>query len=310
MSRSKATMAALAASNPITGPVAVPLPGDMLQRVRTETAHQPFSAALPRRSGTRLRLLVCGSLAAVLAVFLLTQLLGTSRSRLDVAAAAYAATSPGTGVIESIFETRAQVGGRELVFAQHQWLDASTSQAREQITYSGAGKSQITDRASRPGSQETWSNAAGENVVRRERVRYTPQASWGFAGLQLEGVGGVTFFRRLYREGKMHLVGHVHSDGVELWKLESSSTTVDERPHTRLVALVDPGTFLPSRQTLLDVSDPAHPRTLASSVLVAYRHRPATDAASVFDLRAQYPTAQFVTRAGIFPKFRPLHPKH
>ncbi len=306
-------MAALAATNPVTELPAVPPAAHIHERV----AGTPPTTAPARAAGHAPkhlnRLAFAGPLCAALAVGVLILLMGSSQPRLDVLASAYAATSPTAGVLEAVFQSTTRTGGEDTTFEQHEWVDTQTHQIRELITKSSvAGGTEITDRVSSPGIVESWSNAYEPSVIRRELTTYTPRSTaWGFGGLQLEGLGGTDLFRALYRAGKIQVVGRIDLHGEQLWKLQSSTTTIAGRPHTRLVVLLDPHTFLPSSQILLNVSNPRRLEVLTTSRLSTYRHlRTAVNSNSntLFNLSAQHSGTTLHTRAGRFPVFRSLHP--
>ncbi len=115
--------------------------------------------------------------------------------------------------------------------------------------------------------------------------------------ITLEGVEGIALYRTLYRNGLMRLVGRERRDGRSLWKLESRPASYDANGrrvaiHTRLVVLVDPKTFLPIVERLIDVVLPGHP-TLLESDLLSYRRLPSSEGHSkLFELTAQHPNAR------------------
>jgi hypothetical protein len=308
---SKRLMAGLAAANPVSEPPTVPTAA----RIRETWPHEGTQAAEPAagRTQTRRNLLpLAGSLAAALTVAAVVLLVGASRPQINVLASAYAATSPAPGIIEAVFQSTTRVDGRDETFRQQEWVDATTHQVRELNTKTTATTgSEVNDRVSNPGVVESWSNAYEPGVVRRELTTYTPRSTaWGFGGLQLEALGGTALFRDLYRAGQVRLVGRVVLNGKQLWKLRSASTTVDGRPHTELIVLLDPRTFLPTRQSLLNVSEPRRPEVLTTSQLISYRQlHAAASGNTIFNLTAQHPGTAPHTRAGHFPIFRRFHPK-
>jgi len=110
----------------------------------------------------------------------------------------------------------------------------------------------------------------------------------------LDGVEGITLYRALYREGLMRLVGRELRDGQSLWKLESAPASYDANGRkiairTRLVVLVDPKTFLPIAERVIDAALPGHPVALESNLL-SYRRLPSGQSvANLLSVAAQHP---------------------
>ena len=142
----------LGAANPVAElpPVA---PVESLTCLRQSTPVGTRRRRRPRR-------LAVGATAAVGALAALTGLVlstGSSGPGVNVAAAAYAATSAGNGVIEAEFAIRSDLRVAAQPALRHrEWLDAATGRRREQ-TIGHGGKVQ-SELALSPGWAEIWSS--------------------------------------------------------------------------------------------------------------------------------------------------------
>ena len=249
---------------------------------------------------------------------------GASSPGLNIAAAAYAATSSGSGVLEARFVDRTFLAHGRVVTSHHrEWIDATTGMRRERRTLSaliGRHPSEIYELASSPGWIEIWDSAAGEqNVVRRvrysaeqkvvRRVRYSAAGERGGAprpdgprGGTTQTPTGVATYRRLYRERSIKLVGRERRDGRLLWKLEGDVGFALYSFHAKLVpimavvVLVDPRTYLPVVQRTVSLL-PGHRRQVqAESELLGYRRLPGGAASeALLKLSTQHPRARVVS---------------
>jgi hypothetical protein len=309
------SMARLAAANPVPDPPAVE-PAERLRcLIEDDLPAIDLDECRDGRSRIRRRALaaVPVAVAASVAGVLLTA--GSSGPGMNVAAAAYAATSPQSGIVEAVFMARifrgSQAGG---TLRQREWNDAAAGLRREQDTttgpYGDTRETHVLEMAFAPGRWETWSGGPEANAITRTRTRTSGlRFSTGFGGISLDGVEGIELYRKLYREGLMRLVGKERHESRQLWKLESHPLNYDAngkrvviQPHVRLVVLVDPKTFLPVSERQIDVALPGHP-TVVESNLVSYRHLPAGESdGKLFDLAAQHPGARILTRT-MAPKF-------
>ncbi len=80
---------------------------------------------------------------------------------MNVAAAAYAATSPKPGIVEATFITHIERGIQAgSILRQHEWDDAGMGLRRERVTfteaYDGKRETHVSESASAPGRRETW----------------------------------------------------------------------------------------------------------------------------------------------------------
>jgi hypothetical protein len=327
-------MSRLAAADPLqTAPAAEP-PERLRRLVEQEPAPEPGAARQRRSVSSGRRTLLAGSLLALMACLAALLFLGGSGGTgVNVAAAAYSATSPGSGIVEAVFVAHSFDSPEPAVLRQQEWLDGASAQRRELNTLDEAGHPpvhQVTDWAFSPHLTEEWTPGSAtlgsevarkdvppgqraQVVVRLQHENQTLSQHIAFAGIGMSGVEGIALYRDLYRKGWMRIAGHASKGGRLLWRLESrggvsrpgSSRTV----HTKLVVLVDPVSFLPVRETLLEIAGPGRPRVLVASDLVRYRRIPATPAAlKLFDLAVQHPSARVVIRQARLPKFVPMHP--
>ena len=105
---------------------------------------------------------------------------GASSPGLNIAAAAYAATSSGSGVLEARFvDSMFLAHGRVVTSHHREWIDASTGMRRVQRTlpwlvirrHAGRQPDAVFELASSPGWLETWDSTAGKlNAI--HRIRY------------------------------------------------------------------------------------------------------------------------------------------
>lgn len=301
----------LAAADPVTERPAVESPERLRHLIEDGT--QPMNAGAGRDGRARVgKRVVVGALLAIGAsaagVLLVS---GSSGPGVNVAAAAYAATSPQSGVIEAVFIVRilrgSQAGG---TLHQREWNDAKAGLRRELDSttgpYGDTGETHVLESVTAPGRSESWSGGSEANVVQRKRTPRGTKVGLAFGGIALYGVEGIEFYRQLYRLGGMRLAGHERHDGRLLWKLESHPAGPGRDVHTRLIVLVDPKTFLPVSERQLDIALPGRP-TIVESNLLSYRHLTRSESeGKLFDLAAQHPGARVVT-SSMDPRFRPLH---
>lgn len=295
----------LAAANPVVDlPAVAPVEDALI--IADENPQPPYNH-VPRHRKAPKRAVAGVLLAAGATVVALLLAAGSTGPGVNVAAAAFAATSPEPGVLHAVFESRIVEGrsGRSgkpgAVFRQEQWIDTTTGQERERDTISEPSLNpQMSERASSPALTESWSSTQ-PGLIYTERAH--PLSVFpAFGDLLLSGINGVSLFRQLYREGKIRVVGHEHHGAQTLWLLESGDLRLGSR-RARLVLLVNPHTFLPTVETLEESSNTGAPRILSQSRLVIYSH--AADhgtGAPALTLRAQHPHAHVTIRSG--PVFR------
>jgi hypothetical protein len=260
-------LAMLAAANPVPElPPVAPI-----ERLTCLTETPP--APLPRRSKRSGRIAVAAAAAAGLVAVAIGLTLsgGSSGPGVDVAAAAYAVTSPGNGVIEAEFVVRRSLPGFAQTPIRHrEWLDATTGLRREQtIARNGTVGSEVLTS---PGRAELWEpqpTAAGTILRFRNQ---TPASE----PVKPDGLG---LYRRLYEGGSVRVVGRETLDGRMLWKLEGTVGYTRRRPHSPLrpvfgeVVLVDPTTYLPVVERQTDLTRPGRP-TMLETRLIRYRRVP------------------------------------
>jgi hypothetical protein len=317
------TMTRLAGANPVLDPPAVESP-ERLRRLIEDDAPaldlgEWLSDRSPKARGSRLRrralivVPVCVA-ASVVGVVLSS---GSSGPGVNVAAAAYAATSPHAGIVEAVFLARvfrgSQAGG---TLRQREWSEAKTGRRRMQDSttgpYGDTRETHVLEMVFAPGLWETWSAGPEANVITRLRGHQDLKIDMQFDGIALDGLEGIKLFRQLYRLGGMTLVGRERHIGRLLWKLESRTighSYADGRmlaikaTHTKLIVLVDPKTFLPVSERQVDVALPGRP-TIVESNLVSYRNIEGSEPASkLFDLAAQHPGARVHTSRIGRPRF-------
>jgi hypothetical protein len=300
MTHADNTLALLAAANPVPELPAAE-PPERLRRLIEAEGHAVGGARRHAPSGRMVRttaVAVAAMLAATVGLLLSN---GTSSPGLNIAAAAYAATSSGSGVLEARFVDRMFLPrGRVVASQRREWIDASTGMRRERRTLSaliGRHPQVVYELASSPDWIETWSSAAGErNVI--QRIRYPRAAPGGAAQVP----AGIATYRRLYRERSIRLTGRERRDGRLLWKLEGDVAFAFHSFHAKpvpilaVVVLVDPRTYLPVVQRTVGLL-PGHRRQVQTeSELLGYRRLPG-DAASedLLKLSVQHPRARVLT---------------
>ncbi len=315
------SMARLAAANPVPEAPAVEPPERLRRLIEGDMPAldlddaRPGSSPTGRRSRLRHRALLAAPvclLAGVVAVLLTS---GSSGPGVNVAAAAYAATSPRSGMVEAVLLTRilrgSQAGG---TLRQREWLDSAKGLRREQNStagpYGDTHETHVLELVSAPRRWESWSAGREANVVTRVKVSRAARMNMAFGGIALTGVEGIALFRQFYRRGGMVLVGRERHEGRLLWKLESRlgdalGRRLGVATHTRLIVLVDPKTFLPVSERQIDIALPGHPTMVESNLLSYGRYAGTESEGSLFDLAAQHPSAR--VRAVGPPKFVSLH---
>jgi hypothetical protein len=300
MTHADNTLALLAAINPVPELPATEPP----ERVRRLIEAEGQAVGGPQRhtpTGKMVRTMAAAVAAMLAATVGLLLSNGASGPGLNIAAAAYAATSSGSGVLEARFvDSMFLPRGRIVVSHHREWIDASTGMRRERRTLSAliSRHPHVVELASSPDWIETWSSAAGErNVI--QRIRYPRAAPGGGAA---QAPAGIATYRRLYRERSIRLAGHERQDGRLLWKLEGDVAFAFHSLHAKpvpimaVVVLVDPRTYLPVVQRTVSLL-PGHRRQVQTeSDLLGYRRLPG-DAASeaLLKLSVQHPRARVVT---------------
>jgi hypothetical protein len=302
-------MTRLAAANPVLDPPAVE-PPERLRRLTEDDALMPevgerCDAHLPKGKSSRMRrrALVAVPICVAASVAGVVLSSGSSGPGVDVAAAAYAATSPRQGIVEAVFVTHIERGIQAgSVLRQREWDDAGMGRRRERVTFTevhdGKSNRHVSESASAPGRQETWYRGRLEvSTVPRVMAFRDLNPRMAFVEGTLDGVEGIALYRALYREGMMRLVGREHREGQSLWKLESRPASYEANGRriairTRLVVLVAPKTFLPIVERVIDAALPGHPVELESNLLSYRRLPPDQRNLKLFDLTAQHPGAR------------------
>jgi hypothetical protein len=283
-------------------PVADLPPVEPVERLRKliEGEALPITDGAPRQRPTRVqRCLLAGALATGLASAIGLLLAGgSSGPGLNVAAAAYAATSPGSGIIEAVFVQH--FSGPAKPLRSREWIDASSGRRRVQQALPAPRRPIVTETVAAPGFVEIWTDREGEaNVIHRNI--FTSGAPLG----STQPTDGIELYRRLYREDAIKLVGRERHNGRLFWKLEGNvgfagySAGRDQKlvPVIGVVVLVDPRTYLPVVQREVNLISPGHPMT-GERDLLSYRHLPAGPSSELlFELTAQHPHARVLTRA-------------
>jgi hypothetical protein len=212
-----------------------------------------------------------GAIGLVALAINLTLSGGSSGPGVNVAAAAYAATSPGNGVIEAEFLIRPSLPGLAQTPIRHrEWLDAASGRRREQtLGRSGSVESELLTS---PGRAEVWeSGPTPAGTI----LRFKDQAP-ASEPVKPDGLG---LYRRLYEGGSVRVVGRETLDGRVLWKLEGIVGFTRRRSRGPLrpvfgeVVLVDPTTYLPVIERQTDLTRPGHP-TMLETRLIRYRRVP------------------------------------
>ena len=304
------TMTRLAAANPLLDPPTVESP-ERLRRLIEDDAPaldlgERSSGRSPKAMDSRLRrrALVAAPVCVAASVVGVVLSSGSSGPGVNVAAAAYAATSPGAGLVEAVFITRVlrgrQAGGTLL---QREWNDAAAGLRRDRDSttgpYGDTHETHVLEIVDAPGRFEMWSAGREANTIARVMESGETKFNMAFAGISMTGVEGIKIYRKVYREGLIRLVGRARYDGRLLWKLETPRGRVNpvgnQNSHTALVVLVDPKTFLPVSVRQKDLELPGHPVVVESN-LVSYRHAGGGESeGKLFDLAAQHPDARVRT---------------
>jgi hypothetical protein len=326
------TLALLAAANPVPELPSAESPERLrglieMERLAVGGESHALGGARRRTPAGRLMRPLAAVGAAMLAAtagLLLSN--GASSPGLNIAAAAYAATSSGSGVLEARFVDRIFLPHGRVTTSHHrEWIDASTGMRREQRTLPGLHTGRhpgrqphvVYELASSPDWLEAWSSALSErNVIDRIRSPAgrvpigVPQPAPGNGA-----PAGIETYRRLYRDGTIRLVGRERRDGRLLWKLEGDvafgfhSLHVYVKPFVlhpspgklvpimAAVVLVDPHTYLPVVQRTVLLL-PGHRRQVQQeSELLGYRHLPGAAASeALLKLSKQHPHAHVVTK--------------
>ena len=209
---------------------------------------------------------------------------GASSPGLNIAAAAYAATSSGSGVLEARFVDSTFLAHGRVVTSHHrEWIDASTGMRRERRTLParhrqapGRQPDESTNwpappAGSKPGTAPR-AKAERDRSANRWYPRGIPHPGRVFhsprgAARRAQAIpAGIATYRRLYRERSIRLVGRERRDGRLLWKLEGDvGDSPSTRSHAKLVpimavvVLVDPRTYLPVVQRTVNLL-PGHRR--------------------------------------------------
>ncbi len=307
------TMTRLAAANPVLDPPAVESP-ERLRRLiacpRTGEDGAPMPDIGERRDGyssmskgswMRRRALVVVPICVAASVAGVMLSSGSSGPGVNVAAAAYAATSPQPGIVEAVFVTHIERGIQAgSILLQREWDDAGRGLRRERVTFTeahdGKRETHVSESASAPGRRETWYHGRLEvSKVARENALSDLNLRMAFDEVTLDGVEGIALYRALYRRGLMRLVGHERRYGHSLWKLESRPSSYGGANgrsiaiRTRLVVLVAPKTFLPIVERLIYAALPGHPTALESDLL-SYRRLPSGQSVTnLLSVAAQHP---------------------
>jgi hypothetical protein len=326
------TLALLVAANPVPELPAAE-PPERLRRLIESDGHAVGGARRRAPAGRLMRPLAAVSAAMLAAAIGLLISNGAASPGLNIAAAAYAATSSGSGVLEARFVDRTFLARGGVRTSHHrEWIDASTGMRRERRTlpgfvigrHPGRLARSVYELASSPNWIETWSSAPSErNVIDRVRSHAGPIPGGvpqpAPSGGATQTPAGIETYRRLYRDGTIRLVGRERRDGRLLWKLEGDvgfgfhSLHVHAKPFVlrpspgklvpimAVVVLVDPRTYLPVVQRTVLLL-PGHRRQAQQeSELLGYRRLPGGAASeALLKLSAQHPHARVAT------KLRPL----
>jgi hypothetical protein len=324
MNDADSAIALLAAANPVPELPAAEPP----ERLRRSIEAEGQAARRHRPTGRMVRTMAAALAAMLAATVGLLLSNGASSPGLNVAAAAYAATSSGSGVLEARFlDSMFLPHGRVVASHHREWIDASTGMRRERRTLStltSRHPQEVYELASSLGWIETWDSAAGElNVIRR--IRYstggdrggvpdpgphggTVQAPAG--GATAQAPAGVATYRRLYRERSLKLVGRERRDGRMLWKLEGDvafafhSFRAKPIPIMAMVVLVDPRTYLPVVQRTVDLLPGHRRRVQTESELLGYRRLPGGAASeALLKLYTQHPRARVLTNPAVLSHY-------
>lgn len=319
------TLALLAAANPVPELPAAE-PAERLRKLIEAEGHTAGGARRRTPARRLMRPLAAAGAALTAATIGLVLSNGASSPGLNIAAAAYAATSSGSGVLEARFVDRVFLPHGRVTTSHHrEWIDASTGMRRERRTlpglriggHRGRQLHEVYEMASSPDWIEGWSSAPSErNAIDRIKSPAghvptgVPQPAPGSGA-----PAGIETYRRLYRDGTIRLVGRERRDGRLLWKLEGDvgfsfhSLHVHGKafglhasrrklvPIMAVVVLVDPRTYLPVVQRTVLLLSGHRRQVQQESELLGYRHLPGGAASeALLKLSAQHPHARVVTK--------------
>ena len=316
-------MERLARANPVTEPPQVaPLPSiDQLIEQDSDALAPPRKATGAGGRPPRRRLAAASVFAAAACAAALLALAGSSDRSVNVLAEVYAATAPRGGIVESVTVMRMFGGpGHSTRDELREWAEQA-SERRRGLTgvrsLDGPAPPAQADKVYSPTVWEAWASPGGlagirplggrsprPNVVYRYvwAAGHTPESkSMGFLGSSIVGSQFTAFYRQLYASGGWRVAGHERRGGKLLWRLEETPAQAQRRAredHTRFYVLVDPTSFLPVYERLIQLT-PAGPRTARESELVSYRTLPSTPQNDgVFDLPVQHRGARVITQPG------------
>jgi hypothetical protein len=209
---------------------------------------------------------------------------------------------PTGGVLEARLYMHSRINGhRAASLAWREWVDAAHSRRRLQMSFgdppSADAWAVASEDLTRAGVYEHWTSGPEGGVVTRSYGRPIPVFG---VEASLARKASLEDYRRLYRNGRLRLVGRVRWRGRSLLELaprrQSRSTREQIRGHE--LVLVDPRTLLPLlwRETF--------PHTLAAGMIVetealSYREIPGPRAGPrLFDLAALHPAATLTVLHG------------
>jgi hypothetical protein len=310
----------LARANPVPELPEVQPVERLLERLQGEPPRR--TPLRPEKAGRRrARILAGAALAAAVCAAVLAFTAGSPDRGVNVLAAVYAATAPKGGTVESVTVTRTFRGpGRGTADTLREWSDAGSGRRRG-LTVSRAlsGHAIQVDRVYAPGVWEEWGDHASRaalapfggsapeaNVIYRllwSAGREPSSAHMGFLGSGIVGAQFTQFYRALYQRGGWRVAGREQRGGRSLWRLEASPKLARARAredHTRFYVLVDPHSFLPVYERLIDLT-PGGERTVSESELASYKVLGTVNEA-LFDLAAQHPGARVQTQPGPVPR--------
>lgn len=214
---------------------------------------------------------------------------GGSGPGVDVAAAAYAATRHGAGVVEASYLTRLPASPQAEPLRHIEWLQPSTGARR--VRTIGTHGQVLSELQTALGSIEAWEpgrGSAGRMLIVRAAAREGEQAP----------VGGLALYQRIYRARTLRLRGRETFRGHAVWKLSGISGWIARSAHGshpqpafEEVVLVDATNYLPLVERQVSLQQPGHP-VLLESTLTGYRWLGAST--SITRLSAQHPRAALV----------------
>jgi len=287
-------IATLVAANPVPElPAVEPVERLYALGVRA-AAPDRRSRARKVRHGRAAALVAVLAVAAATTVGLAVTGGSTSLPGVNIAAAAYAATSPGPSIVEVVFVQRF-ASGNVPPLTIREWLQTSTGRRRVRNELPGSGHFAEVETAIAPGAVENWDSAdRSGNVIHREILQRSAPVQTPAEGIEQ--------FRRLFKEDALRVVGHERRAGRLLWKLEGIigsakySANAPLVPTTATVVLVDPKTYLPVLQRQINLTVPGR-RVEGEKLLVGFRRLPVDhQSESLLSLRSQHPNARVLTR--------------